>query len=219
MSITPVGGWDGQNHTYSRTYEEIPDSPRKRFLVIFFSMGALLLCGALIFIFGPALTEASPSLVTLVKPGFVPAQQRSANKRIYTVSQIDTRKNEIPTGTELYVKGTLYGESWTQVDECTWLLAGRPLNLQHGEIDPRQYCRFSISLSDMSENGQALWPGVSLVCDTTPKEMHRIAKEFSYGTRVEVHGVYARSLDFNIVPFPGDRFGVPVLQACTVIDQ
>jgi hypothetical protein len=174
----------------------------------------LLFGGSLIF----NMTDVIDASPTVAKRISTPAQHARTDKQIYSVSKVDARKNEIATGTELYVRGTLYSEVWTQRDECTWLLAGRPLKVQHGEIDPRKYCRFSILLSAIGENGESAWPGVSLVCDTTPKEMHRIAQQFSYGESVQVHGVYADSLDFGVVPFPGNRFGAPLLQICTVID-
>src|SRR5882757_8116517 len=39
--------------------------------------------------------------------------------RTYSVNLIDANKNAIPTGTELFVQGTMYSATWTQADNCT----------------------------------------------------------------------------------------------------
>ena len=200
MSITPIGGWDGKGPIDAIMIRRFPRTSSKTvvFLISLVTCG-LLFGGAYIFNM-TGVIDASPTVAKRISNS---AQHLSTSERVYSVSKVDARKNEIATGTELYVKGTLYSEVWTQRDECTWLLAGRPLKVQHGEIDPKEYCRFSILLSATGENGESKWPGVSLVCDTTPKEMHRIAREFSYGESVQVHGMYADPLDFGVVPSPG----------------
>ena len=133
----------------------------------------------------------------------------------YEVSEIDAQKNEIQTGTELNVQGVLYSNVWTPDNDCAWLLAGRHLRLQHGETDPHEYCKFSILISALRKDGEVNWPSASLVCNTTTEELHK-AMSMDYKTKVQVHGYYAASLDFDVLAFPGGHVGVPALDDCTV---
>lgn len=138
--------------------------------------------------------------------------------RTYSVSLIDENKNKIPTGTELFVQGVLYTDRWGPTDDCSWLLIRGTTVVQHGEADPRTYCYFSVLLDEKGQSGDDLWPGVSLVCNMSPEELKEVTRLYHYGEEVQVHGVYASSLDFEIVPLGlvGGHFGVPVLENCTV---
>jgi hypothetical protein len=132
------------------------------------------------------------------------------------VLSIDERKNDIPTGTDLNVEGTLYTDVWDQTDYCTLLLERGHVNVQHGEVDPADYCRYSIALTDKNANGEDMWPGAGLMCDVSPEELKRVTHLYHYGDRVEVHGTYAPSLDFEVANTPGLHFGLPTLENCTV---
>lgn len=140
--------------------------------------------------------------------------------RTYSVSLIDAKKNDIPTGTELFVQGTMFTATWTQEDACTWLLSGRSPVVQHGEIDPSRYCVFSIVLTEKNKAGGDLFPGVGLVCHVSPEEMRETTRLYHYGDEVQAHGLYADSLDFTTVPAPpGVQFGIPALDNCTFADS
>jgi hypothetical protein len=136
-----------------------------------------------------------------------------------TVSAIDGQKNQISTGTPLIVKGTLFSRNWSRDDECYGLMSGKTRPIQHGEVNPRSYCRFSLLLSERDEKGNDLWPVSALVCDMTPEELGRVLNLYQIGAEVEVHGVYAPSLHFDAAPLPGRRFGVPVLLDCSVFPE
>jgi TonB family protein len=137
--------------------------------------------------------------------------------RTYSVSLIDANKNKIPTGTELFVQGTLLTAKWTQDNACTWFLARGYANVQHGD-DPTSYCRFSILLTEKRKDGEDMWPAAALVCDVTPQELKETTRLYHYGDEVQVHGSYAATLDFGAVAGLGGHFGVPVLQGCTFGD-
>ena len=131
--------------------------------------------------------------------------------RTYSVSLIDKNKNRIPTGTKLFVKGTLYTVKWGPTDDCTWLLGRGTVPTQHGEADPRSYCRFSILLDERTQGGSDLWPSASLVCVVSPEEMKEVTHLYHYGDEVQVSGDYGNSLDFEVVPMDmigGGHFGV-----------
>jgi hypothetical protein len=140
--------------------------------------------------------------------------------RTYSVSLIDENKNNIPTGTDLFVRGAMYTVRWGPTDDCSWLLAGRTTRVQHGEADPRSYCYFSILLDEKSQDGSDRWPASSLVCKMSPEELREVTHLYHYGDEVQVHGVYGDSLDFNVASAGmagGGHFGVPVLENCTVM--
>lgn len=134
--------------------------------------------------------------------------------RTYSVALIDDKKNDIPTGTELFVQGTMLTATWTQTNECMLLMAGRAPVVQHGEMDPSAYCEFSIDLTEKSESGDDLWPGVGLVCHVSPEEMREATRLYHYGDEVQAHGLYSDSLDFS-ASLPGTHFGIPALDNCT----
>jgi hypothetical protein len=139
--------------------------------------------------------------------------------RTYSVALIDENKNSIPTGTELFVQGTLYTVRWGPTDDCSWLLIRGRTQVQHGELNPRIYCYFSLLLDEKGQGGRDLWPSVSLVCNMSPEEFKEATHLYHYGDEVQVHGVYGSSLDFDVVPIEvigGGHFGVPALQNCTV---
>lgn len=144
------------------------------------------------------------------------SEPQSRRSEVYSVQSIDERKNEIPTGTELTVKGTLYTAVWDPTDYCEILLGRGHLDVQHGEPDPAYYCRYSIALTDKNQDGQDMWPGTGLMCDVTPEELQRVTRLHHYGERVKVHGTYAPSLDFDVANPPGFHFGLPVLDNCNV---
>ncbi len=137
-------------------------------------------------------------------------------QRVYSVSEIDARKNAIPTGTELSVQGTLYTAKWGPDDYCTLLLENGRVNVQHGEADPATYCRFSMVLTEKNKNGEDMWPGAGLMCDVSPQEMHEDTHLYHYGEKVRVRGTYAASLDFDVAAVPGWHVGVPALDDCTI---
>lgn len=140
------------------------------------------------------------------------------DEQTYSVSLVDANKNKIPTGTELFVQGTMYNEYWGPTNDCVALVTRDHVNVQHGELDPADYCRFSILLTDKRTSGEDLWPGIGLMCDVTPQEFKEVTHLHHYGEEVRVHGTYAASLDFAIAYLPGGHFGVPVLEDCTFID-
>ncbi len=137
--------------------------------------------------------------------------------RTYSVSLIDANKNKIPTGTELFVQGTLLSTQWTQDSACSWFLVRGRANVQHGD-NPEAYCRFSILLTEKRKDGGDMWPAAALVCDVTPEEMKEVTHLYHYGDEVQAHGSYAASLDFTAVPGLGGHFGVPLLKGCSFAD-
>jgi hypothetical protein len=139
--------------------------------------------------------------------------------QIYTVAQISTHMNDITTGTDLAVRGIYYSPhvsgGWAppnQLDPCSVLLYGGTVRVQHGEADPRDYCRFSVVLQDENIN-QIHY----LVCDMSLEEAQAAKRQYSYKSVVLAHGTYASSLDFDILPpFGGQRIGVPALDDCAL---
>lgn len=84
------------------------------------------------------------------------------------------------------------------------------MRIQHGEADPRDYCRFSVLLQDENTNQ-------ILVCNMSLEEAQAAKRQYSYKSVVLAHGTYASSLDFNIMPaFMGQQIGVPALDDCTL---
>lgn len=138
---------------------------------------------------------------------------------IYTVAQISAHMNNISTGTDLTAKGfylsTHASGGWAppnQMDPCSVLLYGGTVRIQHGEADPRDYCRFSVVLQDENTN-QIHY----LACDMSMEEAQAAKRQYSHKSVVLAHGRYASSLDFNIMPaFGGQRIGVPTLDGCTL---
>ena len=150
--------------------------------------------------------------------------------RIYSVAQINAHMNNIPTGTELGVRGiyvsphvsggwapsTVLGDDgWvvpTELDPCSVLLYGGTVRVQHGEADPRNYCRFSVVLQD--ENTSQIH---YLECVMSLEEARDAKAQYRYKSLIQAHGTYASSLDFHIMPtFLGHQVGVPVLDDCTL---
>lgn len=217
MSITPEGGWNAP-----REGQIVPSQPDLRTPVITvrheskssaFKMG---FTGCLVVIC--AVIFALICLGVLVKVlASAPDQSNgSSAARLYSVTEIDARKNVIKTGTKLSVQGTLYTTKWGPTDDCTRLLMYDHVTVQHGEMDPNEYCRFSILLTEKNKAGGDMWPGAGLECNVTPTEMKVATRQHHYGDRVTVRGVYAPSLDFEIAYLPGFHFGVPVLENCAV---
>jgi hypothetical protein len=140
----------------------------------------------------------------------------ASDQQPYSVSMIDANKNSIATGTKLSAEGTMYSTRWGPTDTCTWLLIRGKVNIQHGEANPADYCRFSIILTEKNEAGEDMWPGAGLLCDVSPEELKSDTHQYHYGDRVRVYGSYAASLDFAVAYVPGSHFGVPVLENCTI---
>jgi hypothetical protein len=145
----------------------------------------------------------------------VPTQTR----HIYTVAQINAHMNKIPTGTGLAVRGFYVSPhvsgGWAppnQLDPCSVLLYGGTVRVQHGEADPRDYCRFSVMLQDENTN-QIQY----LECVMSLEGAQAAKGQYSYKSPVQAHGTYASSLDFHIMPtFLGQQVGVPVLDDCAL---
>jgi hypothetical protein len=236
MSITPVDGWkradwsaDTQegdlilppaSHRTSQsgvahTVENRTSSFAKAFMGCLGVICAIwvvpLLAG---FVEGLLTTHAANKHALHLAPNLF-AATAIADSRTYSISIIDTNKNNIPTGTELFAQGKWYAAHYGPNDDCTSLLIRGHANVQHGEVDPAYYCRFSILLTEKDANGQDLWPGVGLMCDTTPAEYKAVQHLYHYGEEIQVHGSYAASLDFAIAYLPGGHSGVPVLKDCT----
>ena len=138
---------------------------------------------------------------------------------IYTVAQISAHMNNIPTGTDLTARGFYLSPhvsgGWAppnQMDPCSVLLYGGTVRTQHGEADPRDYCRFSVVLQDENTN-QIHY----LVCNMSLEEAQVAKRQCHYKSSLLAHGTYASSLDFHIMPaFMGQQIGVPALDDCTL---
>ncbi|QHN02143.1 TonB family protein [Granulicella sp. WH15] len=134
--------------------------------------------------------------------------------RTYSVLLIDDNKNKIPTGTELFVQGTISNLSWTRDNTCDWTLINGRASIQHGD-NPLLYCRFSVALTEKRVDGEDMWPAAALVCDVTPRELKEVLRLYHHGDTVQAHGTYAASLDFEAVSNSLGRFGAPLLEDCT----
>jgi TonB family protein len=153
-----------------------------------------------------------------------------AMPRTYNIAQINAHMNDIPTGTKLAVRGIyvsphvsggwapsteLGDDGWvvpTQLDPCSVLLYGGTVRVQHGEADPRDYCRFSAVLQD--ENTSQI---EYLECVMGLEEARAAMHQYRYKSPVQAHGTYASSLDFDIMPaYLGHQFGIPVLDNCAL---
>jgi len=132
---------------------------------------------------------------------------------VYSVAEITGAKNQIPTGTELTVRGTFYRPRWWPAaeyggDPCSKLLAFGTVSVEHGEANPRAYCQFSAVLQD-EDARQIRW----LECDMSPEELRAAIQQYTYGSRVQAHGTYGSSLDFQA---GAGLVGLPVLENCTL---
>ena len=158
-------------------------------------------------------TDNSPSISDARND--VPAPARHP----YTVAQISAHMNNIPTGTDLAARGFYLqphvSGGWAppnQMDPCSVLLYGGTVRIQHGEADPRDYCRFSVVLQDENTN-QIHY----LVCNMSLEEAQVAKRLYHYKSSLLAHGTYASSLDFGIMPsFGGRQIGVPALDGCTL---
>jgi hypothetical protein len=139
--------------------------------------------------------------------------------RTYSVAQISAHMNNIPTGTDLAARGFYLSPhvsgGWAppnQMDPCSVLLYGGTVRIQHGEADPKDYCRFSVVLQDENTN-QIHY----LVCNMSLEEAQVAKRQYHYKSFLLARGTYASSLDFNIMPaFMGQQIGVPALDDCTL---
>jgi hypothetical protein len=138
--------------------------------------------------------------------------------RTYAVSLIDANKNHIPTDTELFVQGTLLDLRFDNSSTCTRYLASGQADIQHGEISPANYCRYSVLMTEKFPKGGDPWPAIGLVCNVSPSELKEVARLYKYGDEVQAHGTYAASLDFNVASSPGSGYGLPMLEDCTFAD-
>jgi hypothetical protein len=198
---------------------------------VFIFCAALFLGFALLLIWPPA-TSLRQFAEMVNKPADIPKpssrpprsksnlrpRERVSEASTYSVSLIDADKNKIPTGTDLFVQGQMYTTHYGPNEDCTWLLIRGHSYVQHGEVDPIYYCRFSVLLTEKNGDGGDLWPSVGLMCDLSPEDFKQLPKLHHYGEEVRVHGFYAASLDFAIGAIPGTHFGVPVLKDCALVD-
>ena len=167
--------------------------------------------------------EQDDSATTYI--GSSPSISKSNNRvstaahQIYTVAQINARMNNIPTGTDLTVRGIYVSlhvsGGWAPpngLDPCSVLLYGGTVRVQHGEANPKDYCRFSVVLQD-GNISQIEY----LECVMSLEEAQAAKARYRYKTPVQAHGMYASSLDFHIMPaFLGHQVGVPVLDDCAL---
>jgi hypothetical protein len=144
-------------------------------------------------------------------------ESRDVNPTIYSVAEVQIARNRIPTGTKLTIKGIYGGHAWEpsnipNYDPCFNLLAYGRAGVQHGEADPRTYCRFFINVQD--ETPPVGGPGVE--CNMSLEELKAAIamSQNSYGDRVLARGTYASSLHF--VSYSGGVIGIPVLDDCTL---
>ncbi len=138
---------------------------------------------------------------------------------VYSVAQINAHMNNIPTGTELAVRGIYVSPhvsgGWAppnELDPCSVLLYGGTVRVQHGEADPRDYCRFSVVVQD--ENTSQIQ---YLECEMGLEEAQAAKGLYGFKSLVQAHGTYASSLDFQVMPmFLEHKVGVPVLENCSL---
>jgi hypothetical protein len=225
MSIMPEGGWDAPREGQIVPSQSEPRPPvviiqhesKSSAFNIGFTSCPGVICAVIFTLFCLGILvrvlTSVPSQSTFQKANVGNITSKAWS---YSVSEIDADKNSIPTGAELAVIGTVYMPRWGPTDECTLLLAGRQINVQHGEADPADYCRFSILLTEKNKHGEDTWPGASLMCDMSPQEMQEDTRLYHYGEKVRARGTYAASLDFDVADVPGFHFGVPVLNNCTI---
>jgi len=144
----------------------------------------------------------------------VGGEASSPVRHIYTIAQIIKARNDIQTGTELNVEGTINWITWDNTSECVQLFLHGTVKIEHGQADPRTYCRYIYVLQ-----GEGRQSAGMLKCNMGADDYRasKLIRQYTYGSRVIAHGTYASSLDFNMVPeFMGKRFGVPVLDNCTL---
>jgi hypothetical protein len=234
MSIMPEGGWDAPREgqivpTTTNVKPQVvlvhsQSKPKSAFNVgftgclgIICAVIFVLLClGVLVRLLNSTQNHVSTAGQPTVQHKATSGDGAMPDNRVHSVSEIDARKNAIPTGTELSVQGTLYTAKWGPDDYCTLLLEKGHVNVQHGEADPATYCRFSMVLTEKNKNGEDMWPGAGLMCDVSPQEMHEYTRLYHYSETVRVRGTYAPSLDFDVAAVPGWHVGVPVLEDCTI---
>jgi len=154
-------------------------------------------------------THATASMI----PGSATSDAQPDSK-VYDVFSLNDDKNQIPTGTALSVKGLFLQIRWTHFIRCDQLLMYGHAPIQHGEADPLSYCRFYVYLTGKrgaAAGGGDTFPVYGAVCNATPSELRKDLKLYRYGEPIQIHGLYAPSLDFTISPV-----GVPRLNNCTV---
>lgn len=232
MSIMPAGGWNAP-----REGQIAHDTPKPTPSVVFvhtqvkrasaFSSGfggCLGVICAVVFatvalVVVVDILNAPPAPRRAAEAGFAALSEPAAAPVIYSVAQVNAHMNNIPTGTDLAVRGIYYSPhvsgGWAppnQLDPCSVLLYGGTVKVQHGEADPRDYCRFSVVLQD--ENTSQIQ---YLECAMSLEEAQAAKGLYSYKSLVQAHGTYASSLDFHIMPaFLGQQVGVPVLDDCAL---
>lgn len=243
MSIMPAGGWDGprdnssveppgntlgpSRHADLAVLALNENSNRRMFSGGFFGclgvICAIVVAPIVFYVVTQMLTSTTGRASSQTSATAQTATHNAPDSRndpsdeqSYSVSNIDANKNSIATGTALSVQGMFYTTKWGPTDDCTWLFARGHVNIQHGEADPSDYCRFSIVLTEKNKAGTDMWPSAGLLCDVTPVEMKMDMNQYHYGDSVRVHGTYAPSLDFAVAYVPGLHFGVPVLDNCTI---
>jgi hypothetical protein len=208
MSIMPLGGWNSprENRLADDTTKPPPstvfgNTEFERALE--FNPGFGLRIGVIC-----ALVFSTAVFVILVKmPKGPPIQSKSAEivlaapsksaaRVIYSVAQINHHRNIIPTGTELAVRGVYVSPhvsgGWAppnELDPCSTLLYGGTVRIQHGEVDPRDYCRFSVIMQD--ENVSQIQ---YLECVMSLEEARAAMHKYAYGDRVQARWTFISCL-------------------------
>lgn len=138
------------------------------------------------------------------------AHTRAADLPVHTVAQVSRHRNDIPTGTVIMARGDFVQVHFYDVSTgaCSQLLytdTVEPLN--HGELDPRDYCRFAMVLQDEDKTCANF-----LVCNMNLRDAQIAVRKYEYGAVLTARGTYASSLVFE----SGMLLGSPMLDHCTL---
>jgi hypothetical protein len=138
------------------------------------------------------------------------ATVHTADLPVHTVAQVSRHRNDIPTGTAIVARGDFVQVHFYDVSTgaCSQLLYNdtvEPLN--HGELDPRDYCRFAMVLQDEDKT----WANF-LVCNMNLRDAQTAVRKYEYGAVLTARGTYASSLVFE----SGMLLGSPMLDHCTL---
>jgi hypothetical protein len=225
MSITPVGGWrnEPEGEIVPRTAEpakpsvivvQAKEKSSSSFAKAFFGcMGVICALWCIIFLSSFTTAFINGCSTATANTRAKPMSSRiQTDSEIYTLFSLSENKNQISTGTAVTVKGFFYQAVWTHQLRCDQLLMWGRAPIQHGEADPADYCTFSVLLTEKRRvDGYDTFPNAAVVCDVTPQELKVDTKLYRYGDRVQVSGLYAPSLDFDVSPI-----GVPRLTDCAI---
>jgi hypothetical protein len=176
----------------------------------------ILLLGAFAFVFVMLGPKPQPGTATHVAEHPSPVINDQPTPVVYSVAEINARRDDIPTGTDLTIRG-LYLQTFAlggfalpnQLDACSVLLySSGTVRVQHGEADPKDYCRFMVRLQN-EDTSRVSW----VECKMNREDAHAALQQYGYNSLVQAHGVYASSLDFNV---PSGFAGIPVLEDCSL---